>query len=315
MNKIIIPIVLFIVAGLPLSGQQESQYTQFMYNQQLLNPAYAGSRGVPSFMAIYRNQWLGYEGSPVSQLLTFSSPILGDQVGIGGGISHHKIGIMESWYFTMAYSYHLKLSENSSLRLGIQGSLRNLTLDFNEALVIHNDDPSILDGVSAQETKANVGVGVYYNYRDIFYIGGSIPYIYPSEIGFNNIVDITAIDRPHFYFMTGALLPLNGNLDIKPSVLVKYVNKAPFDMDINLSLVLKKELMAGVSYRLGGSSSSPGESLDLTLFYQLTKQFGLGAAYDYTLSDIRKYSSGTFEILLRYDVFNEKEDMDNPRYF
>ena len=293
-------------------GQQEGQFTQFMFNQLNYNPAYAGSRGIPSLMAIYRGQWLGFKGAPRNIIASFNAPMFGDKVGFGFSVANQDIGVMNSWYITMAYSYHIPITETTSLRLGLQGNLRQLGIDFTDPSVIirQGNDPSLVDGATSNYS-GNVGLGAYFSTKQ-FYLGVSVPYLYPTEIGFNPANTAIAKESPHYYLMTGAMLPMGANLHLKPSLLLKYVQNAPFDADFNLSLVFNKMLHAGVSYRLGGEGT--GESVDLTLFYQ-TNNLGFGVGYDFTLTDIQQYSNGSLEALVRYDFIKERQDMANPRFF
>jgi len=301
-----------VIASLVANAQQEGQYTQFMFNQLNLNPAYAGSRGVPSLQAIYRGQWLGFENAPRNILASFNTPVFADRVGFGLSIANQSIGVTKTWNASMAYSYHIAINDNASLRFGLQGSLRQLSIDFSDPSVVikQTADPSILENMVSNHVSGNVGTGVYFSTKQ-FYLGVSVPFLYPSEIGIGN-ANLTAKDSPHFYFMTGGLVPVGGNVDLKPSMLIKYVKNAPVDADFNVSLVFKKALHTGISYRLGKNNA--GESIDLTAFYQIN-HVGFGLAYDYLLSDIKEFSGGSIEALVRYDFIKERQDMANPRFF
>ncbi len=304
-----------LLATTSLFAQQQSQYTQFMYNQLTVNPAYAGSRGMASLMALYRNQWLGFDGSPETKLLSFNAPIFDYNVCFGLTISNHTIGVMDSWYAAMAYSYNIQLGEESSLRIGIQGNIRALAIDFTDPSVVirQTDDASVLENQSTNNYSGNFGAGAYLTVKN-FYLGLSAPYIYPNEIGFNPDAQLTRIaqESPHFYAMAGTLIPMGANFRLKPAVLAKYVANAPFDLDVNLSVVYNLVLTAGVSYRLGGDGM--GDSIDLLALYQF-RNIALGIAYDYNLSDLRQHNSGSLEALVRFDFVKEQADMANPRFF
>ncbi len=315
MHKILTFFLIIGSVGLA-SAQQESQFTQYMYNQQNLNPGYVGSKDVPSFVALYRSQWLGFEGAPQSQLLNFQSNIFGDKVGFGLGVFHRSIGIADTWRLSMAYSYPLKLTEDLTARVGIQASMRSLGLDFSDPSVVIRDrgDASVAANGSLNEYNANVGLGTYITFRDVFYAGISVPNLYPNTIGVNPDESVrTALEQAHFYGIFGANVAVNDNIKIKPSILLKYTKNAPFDFDANMMMTFRDELSAGLSYRLGGNGA--GESASLLLHYQITSQFGLGAAYDFTLSQLRNYNSGTFEVMATFDIRKEREDVENPRYY
>ncbi len=306
---------MFLLPACFLSAQQESQFTQFYYNKMHLNPGYAGTRGLASVTALYRNQWLGFEGAPISKVITFDTPMASGRAGLGVNLSQHTIGIMNNFYGSLAYNYNIPIQEEVNLRIGLQGVVRYFTVDFSDPTVIirHQNDGSIIDNSEENQTKGDVGIGAYLDVKD-FYIGVSVPHLLKNEITFNTNTSTTEIatELPHIYGMAGALIPFSKKFAIRPSVLVKYVNNAPLDMDINLSGVFNYAFIAGVAYRLGGSGG--GESIDFNLFYQFDK-FGIGVAYDYTLSDLNDYNNGSIEALIRYDFKKEKENMANPRFF
>lgn len=314
MKKILIFSILVILTS-GAHAQQESQFTNFMHNFLQLNPAYAGVREVPSFTLLHRNQWIGFNGAPVSQVLSFNSPFFNKRVGFGFTVFHRTAGITSNWSGTMAYSYDLRITKDLSLRLGLQGSFRYLGVDFSDPDVILRDadDPSAANGNEMDRYTGNFGAGMFASYKQ-FFIGLSVPHLFPNEIGFNqNNLLITAEEKPHFYAMTGITFPVSDKISLRPTVLAKYVQNAPFDADVNLSVLFGKEVTVGASYRLGGTGS--GESADLLLFYQLNTKFGAGLAYDFSLGDLSRQNSGSFEAIIRYDIRSDREDLTNPRFF
>ncbi|HNM25662.1 MAG TPA: type IX secretion system membrane protein PorP/SprF [Saprospiraceae bacterium] len=321
MKKMILPLLLVALATLRVQAQQEHHYTQFMYNKLIINPAYAGARGIPFLTAIYRNQWIGFDGSPKSALLSFNGPFLSPRVGVGATISHQQIGLQRDFYGALAYSYDLISNDVMSIRVGIMGSVRSRGMNFADAQADPsqaNNDPS-LDNGNVNITYANVGAGVYGTFNEQFYVGFSVPHIYSNTIGFNtnpfsapNFTQ-TAKGLPHMYGMAGAILPISDNVNLMPAVLAKYVKNAPFDVDLNLSLDLNQKFTAGLSYRVGGDG--PGESIDLLAYWQATPQLGLGAAYDFSLSQVRDYNAGSVEVLAQIDLKKKKRNMSNPRFF
>lgn len=298
-----------------LRAQQESHYTQFMYNKLYLNPAFAGAEGFGSFVGIYRNQWMGFEGAPVSQLLSFNTPFFGQRVGFGVVINHDQIGIMNNWNGALSYSYDLLNRPNAILRVGLQGSAKYFQVDFSDPSLVITDpnDPSILDNMTTNDVYWNVGTGIYLSVNNFFF-GASAPRLIENIIGFNpNGNNPHARERRHFYVMTGFALPVSSNVMMRSSVLGSYVQHAPIDVDINLGFEFNKRITTGISYRVGGDGS--GDSVDLLLFGQLTQKLGLGLAYDYSLSEIRNSSSGSIEALLRFDLIGSSDNLKNPRFF
>jgi len=311
----ILSTLIFLISACALFGQQEAHYTHFMYNTLALNPAVAGSKNHPTILALYRKQWIGFDNAPESKLVSFHTP-LGSRVGFGLTIENDQLGINNSWKGSMAYAYRVKFSEASTLQVGVQGSIRYLGLDFNDpsVFIIDNNDPSVLDNMVSQKYLGNFGAGLYLNVNQMFF-GASVPNFFPNDIGINNLSSsIIAQETPHFYVMGGAVIPIskNGNIALRPSALAKVVQNAPFDLDINMSLIFNKTLITGISYRIGGDGL--GDSVDFLLHYRFNT-FGVGLAYDYTLSDINDFSNGSIEAIVLYDFVKERVDMANPRFF
>ncbi len=297
-------------------AQQENQYTQFMYTKMMFNPAFAGAREVSSVTALYRQQWIGFEGAPVSQLVSFDGPILGKKLGLGLNIHHHTIGqINNNYMVNMDYSYSLVKTQDVNLKIGIGGTFRYYQLDLTNSSVVTGNaasDPAQLRSANNKISNGNVGAGIYFTYRD-FYIGASVPNIYRNILG-NGSGTVTAQTTPHFYGMVGGLFSLSSGLDLKPGLIVKYAQNAPLSVDANLSFVFNKKFNLGASIRTG--QSQKGESLSGLMFYQINEKFGLGAAYDYGLSELRSAHNGSFEMLLRYDFdATQKDIITNPRFF
>jgi len=314
MKKIIF-LLAFAMVGLRLNAQQDHQYTQFMYNKLPINPAYAGARGVPSATLLYRNQWAGFDGAPKSFLGSFNSPFLSERVGVGVTMMQWQAGFSRNFFASLAYSYDLISQDEVSLRVGIQGSLRSLGIDFAKATPGQPGDPS-LDNQQINDLYGNVGAGLYATFADRFYVGFSVPRIYSNGIGFDNpSATLSAKEYRHYYGMAGAIFPLSDDINLMPAVLVKYVENAPVNADLNLNLDIRQKVTAGISYRLGGDG--PGDSVDLLVYWQATPLVGIGAAYDFTLSQIRDYTAGSFEILLQADLKKKsgKKNLSNPRFF
>jgi type IX secretion system PorP/SprF family membrane protein len=323
MKKLFIPC--FLLWAFAAVAQQDHQYTQFMYNKLLVNPAYAGTRGVPSLTAIYRNQWAGFDGAPQSALLSLSSPFLSPRVGVGAVLSHQQAGLQRDFFGNLAYSYDLIAGEQTSLRVGVQGSIRSLSLNFSEATTADPGGPGIDPSLMNQRVNdiyGNVGAGVYATFMQRYYVGFSLPRIYSNVIGLNNDPGVnTAKEYRHYYGTAGAVLPLSDGIKFLPAVLIKYVDGAPLDADLNLNLDVNDKFTFGISGRLGGDSGL--ESVDLLAYWQATPQVGIGAAYDFALSRVRDYTAGSFEVLLQADLKKQqskkgkkgKKNLANPRFF
>lgn len=318
--KKILTIASFILFSISAFAQQEHQFTQFMHNKLVVNPAYAGVPGVPVLTGLYRNQWMGFEGNPTTALLSFHTNLVPDKVGLGLTVANFQVGLFNNYMGAMAYSYRIEFSEKVDLRLGLQVSAKRYEIDFTEDAFVRNQalvDPddqylSTMMAMEVNDFNANFGAGAFLRVDNAF-LGLSVPNLYNSQILINDLTNAASEEKPHFYGMAGVEIPVSQNVKITPQVMAKYVQNAPFDLDANVMAMFNDAVGAGASYRLGGEGS--GESVDFLLFFNFGN-LSLGAAYDFVLTELQDYSSGSVEAVAKY-YFRPKSqaNMENPRYF
>ncbi len=327
MERILIAIGLFCSIATTTHAQQEGQYTQFMYNKTLINAGYTGARRVHSVYAIYRNQWMGFNGNPQSYLASYDGPI-GKKLGVGLNLVNQELGVTKNQYANMMMSYGVIQTDQMSFRIGINGAVRRYTYSLTDPNIYIQDpnDASLRQSEQQARNYFNVGAGMYFDYKN-YYVGLSVPNLNKNliSVGYNPNSTTAAQEKQHIYLMGGGLFKLKEDVEIKPSVLFKYVSNAPFSLDANLSAVFKRRFTAGVSYRYG-ESGGVGDSIDALAFFQISDKLGIGAAYDFTISGLRKHTTGTIEAMLRYDfspslksqVLKKGVDpnrLSNPRFF
>ena len=307
-------ILALLFTSVSIFAQQENHYTMFMYNRIMYNPAFAGAREVPSVMALYRNQWITYKGAPQSQLVNFDTPMGGTRASLGVQLSRHTIGVQRDLIGNLAYSYALIHTKTTSFRLGINGSYRNYSYDFSDPTLYVRDgvtnDPSLTDASLASISKANVGAGAYFDYKN-FYVGVSVPNIYQNSLGAG-----AALQSRHYYAMFGGLFPLTNKLQLKPAFSFRYVKNIPMSFDANLMLVIMKKFHVGGSFRLDSQAKSEG--LDIITYVQVLNQLGVGLSYDLSVNKLSSANKGSIEALIRYDLRDPntvKGKFDNPRFF
>jgi type IX secretion system PorP/SprF family membrane protein len=299
-------------------SQQQPLHTMFMYNKLLINPAYAGYHEHPCASAIVREQWIGFEGAPKTQSLSIHGPLSSQRIGVGLNVQRRSIGVSSSTTVDGIYDYRFPVG-TGTLSLGVQASARFLKVDYSDPAVKTVQDINIDPGVDAladSKFLANAGAGIYY-YTPSFYVGLSSPRLMSSDIDFevNNL--FTAKEQAHYYLMSGLALPLNHKLNFVPQVLVRYTNAAPVDIDLNLGLRWWEDYAVGVTFRKGGVDNELLESIDVIASAKILRGLRIGAAYDFTLSDIRQFSDGSIEVMLLY-CFGEPAKPStfiNPRYF
>lgn len=309
-----------LAAGLLLAvqtgkAQYDAMFTQYMFNEMFINPAYAGSKEAMSATLLHRQQWVSFPGRPVTTSFSLHGPIEGNKMGVGLSILNEKVGVMNRNLIYASYAYRLKFADKSTLALGLMGGLDNQNNRLN-TLKISNDASAVADpqfGNSPNVVAPNFGAGLYYS-APKFYVGLSIPRMIDNKVRFgpdgSSTIRTTKVAANLFtYYLTaGYLFTLNEELKLKTTVMMKAVQNAPVQADIGANFLIKEVIWTGLSYRTGSS-------LSLILGYQINKQFLACYSYDYSLNKIQKYSSGSHEIVLNYLFSFTGRKVITPRYF
>ena len=280
-------------------GQQDPQYTQYMYNMNILNPAYAGSMGVGSIGALGRTQWVGVDGAPQTFTLAAHTP-LGNNLGVGLSVIHDEIGPVKEDNLYLDLSYTIKTSEEGRLAFGIKAGVTFLDV---RQLSLSNVDPL---NVPVNQVSPNFGAGLYY-YTNKFYLGLSAPnFLETLHLEKGNGTVSTASENMHYFLTSGYVFDLTENLKLKPSTMLKAVSGSPLSVDLSANLLINEKFEIGLSHRLD-------DSLSGMLGFQVDRNFRIGYAYDHTISNYSDYNSGSHEIMLLFN-FNRK-NLKSPRFF
>ena len=293
---------LMLICSIYVFGQQQAMFTQYMFNGLALNPAYAGSHESISMTALARVQWVGVDGAPNTQTFSAHTPVPGTQAAFGGVFVRDEIGITTQNGFFLSYAYRIKVSDQGTFSMGLQGGISNFDNNYSELGVI--DDSPLSGNFSAW--KPNFGTGVYF-YNQRFYAGVSVPFLLNQELETSDSNNPSEQIR-HYFATAGTVFPISPLVKLKPSILLKMVEGAPIEMDINANLILDETIWIGLSYR-------SGDSMDALLEFQVSPQFRVGYAYDWTLSDFNQVNSGSHELALNYRLVFPKYKMVTPRYF
>jgi type IX secretion system PorP/SprF family membrane protein len=290
-----------------ISAQQDPQYTQYMYNMNVINPAYAGSRGTLSLALLGRTQWTSVPGGPKTGTFSGDAPI-GRRVGIGLSIIADEIGPVKEQNLYVDVSYTIHTSDEGRLAFGLKGGVTLQNIDLL-SIVLPQDpnDPLFEDNVN--ETYPNFGAGVYY-YTDKFYIGLSVPNILKSTHFERSSGIITeASEEMHAFLTAGYVWRLSPTVKFKPSAMIRGTMNAPIGIDINANFLLYDRLELGVGYRIS-------DSVVGLINFAVTSDFRIGFAYDYTISEFSNINpGGSYEAILLYDIDFSKKNLKSPRFF
>jgi len=296
--------LLFLLAMavvLPVAGQQSPQFTQFMFNNMVMNPAYAGAEETLSATLLTRSQWTGVENAPSTQCFAIHTLLRPQQVGLGLSVVRDQIGVHSRTNIRTNYAYHLRVDGGAILSMGLQAGITSLKSDY-ASLLGNSSDPKLMS--SLQSTMLGFGAGVYYRTRR-WCAGLSVPELMSKNVTVQDSITVR-LKRSNVLGYARYSFALNESVDLEPGVLVKYYAGVPVSADVNVNAVYKKVLTGGLSYR-------NKESIDLLMRFQLTPQLQFGYAYDHPVSTASRISSASHEVMVSYLFRNIQRNVASPR--
>lgn len=309
-------IILILLGTFSSNAQQDPQYTQYMYNTQVVNPAYAGSSGALSFGLLYRTQWVGLEGAPETGTFTVNSPIgTMENMGLGLSIVRDELGPSINSNVTIDFAYSINTSDIGKVAFGLKAGIDILDVDFTKLNIA--DPGDVFESNIDNQVEPQIGAGVYY-YTDKFYTGLSVPNFLTTKHFDESTLDeidggnfdgsVTAADRLHYFLIAGYVFDLSENLKFKPATMFKVVSGAPLQWDLSANFLLYDKVTLGAAYRWSAAISA-------MVGFQATDEIFIGFAYDYTSTELESYSDGSYEFMIRFDLFQKPERVLSPRFF
>lgn len=301
--KKLYPLIFILFISVGMKAQQLPQFTQYMYNTISINPAYAGNRDALSVIGLHRSQWTGVEGAPVTQTLSIHSPLRNEKVGLGLSVINDNIGYEDYTYIYGDFSYTINVNSSTTLSFGLKGGFSYYNLE-EELLNDVPNDP-FFNGDTFNRWTPNFGAGLYLSSQD-WYLGLSAPKFINNDN--NELSDYVALEQVHYYLTGGYVFDLSENTKLRPTTLLKYTDGAPLSVDISGTLIFNEKFYLGANYRI---DDAIGGFVD----FQVLPNFRVGYGYEYTLSDLQPYSSGSHEILLIYELRLKNTKYKSPRFF
>ena len=307
-NKLTILMLLFLATLGNVNqtfAQQDSQYTNYMYNTINVNPAYAGSRGVMSLFGMHRTQWVGLDGAPVTNVASINTPINNSNFGIGISFVNDRIGPSDENAISADISYTIPTSETYKLSFGVKGTANLLNVDYTKLNRYDLTDPQFQNNID-NKFSPNIGAGIYFH-SDKLYAGLSVPNFLETE-HYDDNVAATAKERMHYYFIGGYVFDLSENIKFKPAFLSKVVSGAPLQLDLTANFMFNEKFILGAAWRWDAALSGLAG-------FQVNENWMIGYAYDAETTKLANYNSGSHEIFLRYEFKGKTEKVVSPRFF
>ncbi len=287
-----------------MQGQQDAQFTQYMYNTIIINPAYAGSRGVLSIFGLHRSQWVGLQGAPTTNSFSINAPINNSNLGIGVSLLNESIGPTSENQISTDISYSIPLSTKYKLSFGVKGTANLFNLDTNQLNPENIADPSLQD--LNNYFSPNLGAGLYLH-SDKLYLGLSVPNFFEVNRFSDNTQTITK-ERMNFYFIGGYVFDINPSIKFKPAFLSKVVEGAPIQIDASANFMFNDKFVLGAAYRWEAAWSALAG-------FQVNDRWFIGYAYDRETTNLARFNNGSHELFLRYELFAKVDKIISPRFF
>jgi type IX secretion system PorP/SprF family membrane protein len=335
MKKPLLTVLFLTACCFNLAAQQRPQYTQYVFNNYLLNPAVSGIENYTDFRAGYRSQWTGLQGAPVTSYLSVNAPIgsnflYGDATSMSGESEnplsrsytrnyiaaepHHGVGAMvvtdragpiTQTTISGSYAYHLGITSKLNLSVGVMAGVNRISLDLSQVTLADAYDPAVYSGNTSQ-FKPDLGVGVW-AYSGNYYLGASVQQLLKQTITFGNrSVYNQGKTVPHYFLTGGFKVFLDDEITLLPSVLFKFVDPAPASYDINMKLSFNNKFWVGGSYRHNDSKSAMAG-------FNISSLINVAYSYDFTSSNLRTVSNGSHEIVLGV-LLNNRYRVTSPQH-
>ena len=295
LNKVKIKKILLIIIMLftfATYAQQEQHYTQFQFNKYMYNPAIAGTKTYFLAKTNFRFQWLKIVDSPRTYTLSVYGPSRTKPMGFGGYIYSDVTGPTSKTSFRLSYAHSFKINEDLRFSLGLSGGAMQYKIDGSKITLHDEYDPSLGNAIySTIVPDASFGV-FFYNKKYNF--GASVAQLFATKVKYKELAELNETRlRPHIYVHGEYSYKIDDDWDVEPAILLKYVWPAPPQIDLSVRGVYKKLVWLGVSWRTM-------DAVGVFIGYNYQEQLYFGYSYDFTTTDIYRYTSGTHELMITF---------------
>ena len=296
---------LLFLNGIIAQGQQDPMFTQYNFNTQTINPAYAGTWKSMGFIVLGRHQWTGMEGAPETYTFSMQSNTKNEKVGLGLNYVSDRIGLEKRNSLFGDYSYGLRITEESMLRLGLKFGVSNYRNNLSEYIQYPGETDPTLQGEIDNHYLPNFGVGAFL-LSENYYVGFSIPKILENSIK-DNYNNLTQPEVRQYYLIAGYVFHLSEYLQFKPTFLTKASVGAPVQFDFTANFLLGEKVWLGAMYRTG-------DAFGVIAQWIFDKKLRIGYSFDFSTSELQSFNNGTHEVMVSYEI-GVKRKWSKPRMF
>lgn len=288
-------------------AQQDPMFTQYNFNLQTINPAYAGTWENAGFLVLGRHQWVGMSGAPTTYTFSFQTPVKFQNFALGMNVIADKVGMEKRLGANIDYSYRLLITNKTNLRLGIKAGVTAYTNNLTEYTGYPGEpeDPMFMTDI---ETKfmPNFGVGAFFS-NDDYYVGISTPKILNTKFKNNFSNFSTTAELRHFFLIGGYVFKLSDYVSFKPTFLARVIWGASTVADVSANFLLGEKVWLGANYRTGDSFGFIGQWI-------FENRLRIGYGFDYSVTPLQSFHSATHEVMVSYELPSSRR-WSNPRMF
>lgn len=288
-------------------AQQDPMFTQYNFNLQTINPAYAGTWENAGFLVLGRHQWVGMLGAPTTYTFSFQTPVKFQNFALGMNVIADKVGMEKRLGANIDYSYRLLITNKTNLRLGIKAGVTAYTNNLTEYTGYPGEpeDPMFMTDI---ETKfmPNFGVGAFLS-NDDYYVGISTPKILNTKFKNNFSNFSTTAELRHFFLIGGYVFKLSDYVSFKPTFLARVIWGASTVADVSANFLLGEKVWLGANYRTGDSFGFIGQWI-------FENRLRIGYGFDYSVTPLQSFHSATHEVMVSYELPSSRR-WSNPRMF
>jgi len=303
-------VIIFVFTTLNSKAQEDPLYSQYIFNKQVINPAYAGTWESVGFSVLARQHYEGYDESPQTFNVSIQAPLSNNKIGVGLNVIHEKIGFEKRFCAFGDYSYLTKINRTTNLRFGIKAGFTNYS-SYSNAYLLKSEDLEPVYGDNIKESMINVGAGAFL-YSDKYYVGFSVPKILNNQFDENNSGFLMECEHQHYYLMSGLVINLGRNLKFKPATLAKATftsdNGTPAEIDITANFLIRDKLWLGAMYRTT-------DAFGFMAQWIVTGNLRLGYVHDFMATNMDNQYHGSHEVMVSYELASLRNTFGTPRYF
>jgi type IX secretion system PorP/SprF family membrane protein len=285
--------ILFVFGAVFTYGQQLPHYTQYLINDYVTNPAIGGTSPYFKAQSNHRFQWVGITDAPRTYIFSLHGPIVNDKMGVGGYVFTDFTGPTRRSGFQASYSYKVNITDDIKLSFGLAGGLLQFAVDGGKVNL--EDINDLVLSTSLQSSLVlDMAAGLYLYEEDRWFFSVSAPQLVGSKLQFFDAYTNTLSRLSNHYFAAGGYtFDISSDFQIQPSFLIKYISPVPIQVDANVRAIYQENVWVGLSYR-------SEDAIGAMLGYNFKERFMFGYSYDFPISNLRKQSTGSHELMVGF---------------